>query len=143
LSILQRLLVAGRAFWFYLGKIFWPSNLCFMYPRWKVNSGEWWQYLLPIAALFVVAVAWRLRTRWRAPLAGLLFFVATTVPLLGFFNVSFFRFSFVADHFHYLPILWIITPVSAGVVFLLILFGRSQHVLGFGFLLSLFGTMTW
>src|SRR5438477_2462519 len=111
LSILQRLLVAGRAFWFYLGKIFWPSNLCFMYPRWKVNSGEWWQYLLPIAALFVVAVAWRLRTRWRAPLAGLLFFVATTVPLLGFFNVSFFRFSFVADHFQYLPIIGIITPV--------------------------------
>ena len=142
LSILQRLLVAGRAFWFYLGKIFWPSNLCFMYPRWKVNSGEWWQYLLPIAALFVVAVAWRLRTRWRAPLAGLLFFVATTVPLLGFFNVSFFRFSFVADHFQYLPIVGIITPVSAGAVLLLNRFGRWQQLLGYGFCVALLVTLT-
>jgi tetratricopeptide (TPR) repeat protein len=132
LSILQRLLVAGRAFWFYLGKIFWPYNLSFMYPRWKMNSGEWWQYLFPVAALFVFAVAWRLRTRWRAPLAGLLFFVATLIPLLGFFNVSFFRFSFVADHFQYLPIIGIITPVSAGAFLLLNRFGRWQQLLGYG-----------
>ena len=142
LSILQRLLVAGRAFWFYLGKIFWPSNLSFMYPRWRVNSSEWWQYLFPVAALFVFAVAWRLRTRWRAPLAGLLFFVATLVPLLGFFNVSFFRFSFVADHFQYLPIIGIITPVSAGAVLLLNRFGRWQQWLGYGFCLALLVTLT-
>ncbi len=133
LSITQRLLVAGRAFWFYLGKIFWPSNLCFMYPRWKVNSSEWWQYAFPIAALFLFAAAWQLRTRWRGPLAGLLFFVATLLPLLGFFNVSFFRFSFVADHFHYLPIIGIITPVSAGALLLLNRFGRWQQLLGYGF----------
>jgi protein O-mannosyl-transferase len=133
LSITQRLLVAGRAFWFYLGKIFWPSNLCFMYPRWKVNSSEWWQYAFPIAALFLFAVAWQLRTRWRGPLAGLLFFVATLLPLLGFFNVSFFRFSFVADHFDYLPIIGIITPVSAGALLLLNRFGRWQQLLGYGF----------
>ena len=142
LSILQRLLVAGRAFWFYLGKIFWPSNLSFMYPRWRVNSSEWWQYLFPVAALFVFALAWRLRTRWRAPLAGLLFFVATLVPLLGFFNVSFFRFSFVADHFQYLPIIGIITPVSAGAVLLLNRFGRWQQWLGYGFCLALLVTLT-
>ena len=132
LSITQRLLVAGRAFWFYIDKIFWPSNLCFMYPRWKVNSGEWWQYVFPIAALFLFALAWQLRTRWRAPLAGLLFFVATLLPLLGFFNVSFFRFSFVADHFQYLPIIGIITPVSAGAVLLLNRFGRWPQLLGYG-----------
>ena len=142
LSITQRLLVAGRAFWFYVDKIFWPSNLCFMYPRWKVNSSEWWQYLFPVAALFVFALAWRLRTRWRAPLAGLLFFVATLVPLLGFFNVSFFRFSFVADHFQYLPIIGIITPVSAGAVLLLNRFGRWQQWLGYGFCLALLVTLT-
>jgi protein O-mannosyl-transferase len=142
LSLTQRLLVAGRAFWFYLGKIFWPSKLSFMYPRWKVNPSEWWQYLFPIAALFVLAVAWRLRGRWRAPLAGLLFFVATLLPLLGFFNVSFFRFSFVADHFQYLPIVGIITPVSAGAVLLLNRFGRWQQMLGYGFCGALLITLT-
>jgi protein O-mannosyl-transferase len=142
LSIIQRLLVAGRAFWFYLGKTFWPSNLSFIYPRWKVNSGEWWQYLFPFAALILFAVSWRLRTRWRAPLAGLLFFVATLVPLLGFFNVSFFRFSFVADHFQYLPIIGIITPVSAGAILLLNRFGRMQQLLGYGLCVALLVTLT-
>ena len=146
LSITQRLLVAGRAFWFYLDKIFWPSNLCFMYPRWKVNSSEWWQYASPIAALFLFGLAWQLRARWRAPLAGLLFFVATLLPLLGFFNVSFFRFSFVADHFQYLPIIGIITPVSAGAVLLLNRFGRWQQLLGYGFcgvLLITLAALSW
>lgn len=146
LSITQRLLVAGRAFCFYLGKIFWPSNLCFMYPRWKVNSSEWWQYAFPTAALFVFTLAWQLRTRWRAPLAGVLFFVATLLPLLGFFNVSFFRFSFVADHFQYLPIIGIITPVSAGLVLLLNRFGRWQQLLGYGFcgvLLITLAALSW
>ncbi len=146
LSIMQRMLVAGRAFWFYFGKIFWPSNLSFMYPRWKVNSGEWWQYLFPVAALFIFTMAWRLRTRWRAPLAGLLFFVATLLPLLGFFNVSFFRFSFVADHFQYLPIIGIITPVSAGALLLLNRFGRWQQLLGYGFcgvLLITLAALSW
>jgi len=132
LSTLQRLLVAGRAFCFYLAKIFWPSNLSFMYPRWKVNPSHWLQYLFLVTAFFISAVAWQLRTRWRAPLAGLLFFVATLFPLLGFFNVSFFRFSFVADHFQYLPIIGIITPVSAGAAVLLNHTRRWQQLLGRG-----------
>ena len=146
LSITQRLLVAGRAFWFYVDKIFWPSNLCFMYPRWKVNSSEWWQYGFLIAALFLFALAWQLRTRWRGPLAGLLFFVATLLPLLGFFNISFFRFSFVADHFQYLPIIGIITPLSAGAVLLLNRFGRWQQLLGYvlcAVLLIILAALSW
>jgi tetratricopeptide (TPR) repeat protein len=142
LSITQRLLVAGQAFWFYLGKIFWPSNLSFMYPRWKPNPSAWWQCLFPVAALFVFAVAWRLRRRWRAPLAGLLFFLVTLLPLLGFFYVSFFRFSFVADHFQYLPIVGIITPASAGAVLLLNRFGRRQQMLGYGFCGAVLVTLT-
>src|SRR4029077_11020451 len=86
LSIMQRLLVAGRAFWFYLGKIFWPSNLCFMYPRWKVNPSDWWQYPFPIFALLIFVAPWCPPPRWRAPMAGLLFFVVTLLPLLGFFD---------------------------------------------------------
>ncbi|HEV2327331.1 MAG TPA: tetratricopeptide repeat protein [Verrucomicrobiae bacterium] len=99
-SIIERFLIAGRDFWFYLGKLFWPTDLIFMYPRWDVSQWEWWQYLFPAAALLLLGtLIWR---RWRGPAAALLFFVGTLFPALGFFNVYPFRYSFVADHFQYL-----------------------------------------
>ena len=37
LSPLQRCLLAARALWFYLGKLVWPSDLTFIYPRWTID----------------------------------------------------------------------------------------------------------
>ncbi len=119
LTIVERCLLAGRAIWFYLGKLFWPTELVFIYPRWQVSQAVWWQYLFPAAALLLLAGCWALRRRWRGPLAGLLFFVGTLFPVLGFCNVYPFLFSFVADHFQYLASLGVITLVSAGVALLL------------------------
>jgi tetratricopeptide (TPR) repeat protein len=110
-SIIERFLIAGRAIWFYLGKLFWPVDLAFIYPRWNVSQTVWWQYLFPAAALLLLGVmVWR---RWRGPLAGLLYFVGTLFPALGFFNVYPFRFSFVADHFQYLACLGPIALAAA------------------------------
>src|SRR5213078_2310483 len=33
---LDRLIVATHAAWFYLGKLFWPAKLTFMYPNWTI-----------------------------------------------------------------------------------------------------------
>jgi protein O-mannosyl-transferase len=111
----ERLLIAGRAFWFYLGKLFWPANLTFIYPRWNIDQNVWWQYLYLAAAAVLFAGLWFVRKRSRAPLAALLFFGGTLLPALGFFNVFSFRFSFVADHFQYLAGLGIITLFSAAI----------------------------
>jgi tetratricopeptide (TPR) repeat protein len=116
LTLVQRGLLAGRIIWFYLAKLFWPAHLIFIYPRWKVDASIWWQWLFPLAALLVTIVLWILRNRWRAPLAGWLFFAGTLFPVLGFFNVFPFVFSYVADHFQYLASLGIIVPFSAGAV---------------------------
>ena len=114
LTLVERALVAGRAFWFYLGKLLWPVNLIFVYPRWQISQGVWWQYLFPLAVIGALALAWRLRTSTRAPLAALLIFGGVLFPALGFFNVYPFRFSFVADHFQYLASIPILALIGAG-----------------------------
>lgn len=115
LSVGQRCLLAGRALWFYLGKLIWPANLIFIYPRWKLDLKHWEQFLFPLAALAALLfLFWlALRKRWRAPLAGFLFFAGTLFPALGFFNVYPFIYSYVADHFQYLACLGVIVPVCA------------------------------
>ncbi|MBZ5638267.1 MAG: tetratricopeptide repeat protein [Acidobacteriia bacterium] len=115
LTAVERCLLAGRVTWFYLGKLLWPANLTFIYPRWEVRQDIAWQYLFPLAAGALVLALWLLRRRWRGPLAAYLFFVGTLFPVLGFLNVYPFRFSFVADHFQYLPSLGPIALASAGI----------------------------
>jgi len=114
-SFIERVLIAGRAIWFYLGKLFWPVDLVFIYPRWNVNQAIWWQYAFPVAALLLLVILWRVSRRSRGPLAAALFFVGTLFPALGFFNVYPFRYSFVADHFQYLAGIGPITLAAAGI----------------------------
>jgi protein O-mannosyl-transferase len=114
-TIIDRCLIAGRATWFYLSKIFYPVNLIFIYPRWNVSPVIWWQYLFPVATLTLAYVLWKLRELSRAPFAAYLFFMAMLFPMLGFFNIYPFRFSFVADHFLYLACIGPIVLVSAGI----------------------------
>jgi len=119
-SFADRCLIAGRALWFYAGKLGWPVNLTFIYPRWEINAWVWWQWLFPAAALVLVVTLWGLRRRiGRGPLVAVLFFAGTLLPVLGFSNYYFMRYSFVADHFQYLAGLGLLVPAAAGLVKLL------------------------
>lgn len=108
LSAGERLLLAGRILWFYVGKLVWPFDLVFIYPRWTIAEDGWTQVVYLLAALGALAAAWWVRARTRAPLAAALFFGGSLVPVLGFFNVYGFIFSYVADHWQYLPSLGLI-----------------------------------
>ena len=100
---LDRFLIAGRAFIFYLGKLLWPAELMFVYPRWHIDGAVWWQYVFPAAVVLVLAAAIRLgrRVGW-GPLVALSCYTLTIAPALGFFTVAYHRFSYVQDHFQYL-----------------------------------------
>lgn len=114
LTLIERVLVAGRAIWFYAWKLLLPVNLIFSYPRWSVDAGRWWQYLFPIAALGTMIVLYLKRHRiGRGALAAFLYFVITLAPALGFFDFYPMRYSFVADHFQYLASLGPIVLTSA------------------------------
>jgi protein O-mannosyl-transferase len=140
-SPVERCLIAGRAFWFQLGKLLWPSNLMFIYPRWEINAGVWWQYLFPIAVLGLLGILWSLRQWSRAPLAGVLIYIFLLLPVLGFLNQYAFIYSFVTDHWQYLACLGIIVPCASGIALLAGQFKRWQGWLEPGVTLLVAGTL--
>jgi tetratricopeptide (TPR) repeat protein len=98
----ERLLVAGRAIWFYASKLVWPEPLIFFYPRWQLDPGAIWQWAYPAAAAAVLAGLVAASGRiGRGPAALALLYCGLLFPALGFFDVYPFRYSFVADHFQY------------------------------------------
>ena len=102
-SWLQRCLIAAQAVWFYLGKLAWPYPLMFFYPRWNIQSALPLGFAALAALAALVAILWWKRQTWGRPiLMALGSFVVLLFPVLGFFNIYFFRYSFVCDHYLYL-----------------------------------------
>lgn len=146
-SLLERLLIAGRAIWFYAGKLFWPHPLMFNYPRWRIDAAAWWQYLFPLAAMALLALLWILRERiGRGALVAVLFFIGTLFPALGFFNVYPMRYSFVADHFQYAASIGLIALFCGGAEMVFARLParfRQAKPLFFGVVLLFLATLTW
>jgi tetratricopeptide (TPR) repeat protein len=131
---LERVLLAGRAVWFYAAKTVWPAHLTFFYPRWALDAGAWWQWSFPVALVAVAAGLWRLG---RGPFAAFAVFGSMLFPALGFVSVYPFRYSWVADHFAYLAILGLLVPLAA-------LLGRSRGGIAAGVGIAvLLGVLTW
>ncbi len=101
-SVPDRVVLAGRVAWFYLGKLGWPGEQLFIYPRWEVSAQDPVAWIAPLAALTTLAGLWLARRRLgRGPLAAALVYGLLIAPASGFFDVYFFQFSFVQDHFQY------------------------------------------
>jgi tetratricopeptide (TPR) repeat protein len=120
LSMPERLLVAGGAFWFYPRKIVAPLNLTFVYHRWPVDQTQARQWLPAAAAALTIAALFALRRRTgKGPLVAVLAYAVMLFPALGFLDVYPMRYSFVADHFQYhagVALLALIAAAAARVV---------------------------
>ena len=113
----DRLIIAGRAIWFYLAKLIWPHPLIFIYPRWEIDSSQLTGYLPLLAALAGLLALWLNRARWsRAIFFAAAYYAVSLFPVLGFFSVYFFRYSFVSDHFQYLASMGPLALAGAGIV---------------------------
>jgi protein O-mannosyl-transferase len=146
LTVLDRCLLAGRVFWFYLAKLLWPRDLAFLYPHWTVDASVGWQYLFPSGVLALAGVLWWESRRRRGPLAAFLFFLGTLFPVLGFLNVYPFIYSYVADHFQYLASLGVIVPLAYGLTLIGRRFGERARPYGSGLsiaLVAVLGGLTW
>ena len=127
LSSLERTLVASHAVWFYLGKLLWPSNLIFIYPKWTIAATRALDYtwlLAGVALCFAIYLARRYLGRGVEVAA--VFFVATLSPVLGFIMLYTFRYTFVADHYQYLACIAPIALFSAGTANLAGVFTRAR-----------------
>jgi tetratricopeptide (TPR) repeat protein len=145
LSLADRFLIAGRAVWFYTGKLLWPAPVCFNYGRWQVDARSVAQWSWPIAALSALMVLWLQRHRLgRGPLAGCLCFIGTALPLLGFIDCYGMRYSFVWDHWVYIPSLGLVALFCAVLTTASVRFltQTSRGILTCALLLA-FGTLTW
>ena len=146
-TIIDRFLIAGRALWFYGGKIIWPFPLMFIYPRWEIDSTVWWQYLFPLATFIIIAVLFIIRHRiGRGPLTAVLIFSGTLFPALGFVNLYPHLFSFVADHFQYLASISIIVLIFSSLATLINNYSKKVQAIGLVLFLSLiifYALLTW
>ena len=130
---IERVLIASRAVWFYLGKLIWPSSLTFIYPRWTISSANPLDYAwLSAGAGLCALIYFARRYVGRSVEVAAVFFVATLSPVLGFIMLYTFRYTFVADHYQYLACIGPIALVSAGVASSANTFGGSGRRLRFG-----------
>ncbi len=115
LSFAEKLIVSGRSFFFYLGKLFFPVNLTFVYPRWQIDPRDWHQYLYPAAAAALLADLWLWRGRigkgWFA--AAMHFYISTSFLVLMVVLYRM-RYSFVSDHWQYFGSLSVFALMGAG-----------------------------
>jgi tetratricopeptide (TPR) repeat protein len=116
MGLVERVLLAGRAGWFYAGKLLWPANLTFSYPRWMISAHDPRAYAWMLATAALGLVIWRVRGRaGRGVEVALVYFAATLCPVLGFIMLYTFRYSFVADHYQYLACIGPIALAAAGI----------------------------
>ena len=144
---LERLLIASRALWFYLGKLLCPANLTFSYPHWTISASTPAAYLWLVPTALAVPIILLARRRFgRSIEVAAAFFAVTLSPVLGFIMLGTFRYSFVADHYQYLACL---APIALAAAALQQIFNRInsqnpviQPATGLA-LLALLGALTW
>jgi tetratricopeptide (TPR) repeat protein len=147
LGLPERLLIATHAVWFYLGKLVWPVNLTFSYPRWTINAADPLAYGWLLAGLGLGVVIYLARRfTGRGVEVAALFYVATLIPLLGFIMLYTFNFSFVADHYQYVASIGPIALAVGGIATALGFWGKGKRFLKpalYVALLLTLGVLTW
>ena len=103
----QRLVGAAAAVWFYLSKALLPIDLAFVYPHWNIDLADFGWWIALIAALGATGLLFRQRnTRWGKPLFfAWMFYCFALVPVMGLTDTGYMKFTLVADHYQYIPLI--------------------------------------
>jgi tetratricopeptide (TPR) repeat protein len=126
-----RLAGAGWAIWFYLYKTIFPINLITIYLRWHIDAGNPLAYIPLLSLIFGLIATWKLS---KPAFFALAYFIVLVLPVVGFINIAFMRYSLVADRWQYFAI---IGPIAAAAVVLI----RAPKVAAV--VLLVLGALTW
>jgi Tfp pilus assembly protein PilF len=143
----QRAVVAGKDVWFYLGKLLWPHPLMFIYPVWNTDASRLAAYLPLLGVIAGLGLLWLARNGPVRPVFfAAAYFVVSLVPVMSFFNVYFFRYSFVGDHFQYLASMGPLALAGAAIAVASRWVGGEKGIVYpvvSGALLLVLGMLTW
>jgi Flp pilus assembly protein TadD len=115
-DLLSRVALAGTALAFYFAKFFWTGNVLPLYPQWPVEPLTFFEFLPWLVLGGAWSCLWCRRDGWGRPVfLGLGFFLIFIAPFLGFITVSYMKFTWVMDHFLYLPAIGLTGLVVAAV----------------------------
>ncbi len=115
-GLLDRVGIAAHCLIHYAWQLVLPFEQVFFYRRFSTSF--WDPTNLTCTAVCAVLIALFGFYAWkgkRGPLAACMFFAGSAFPALGFLNVYPHRFSFVADHFVYFPIVSLLSVMFAAV----------------------------
>ena len=111
-TLLEKVTNAGQAYWFYIFKALAPVTTVFVYPKPFANANI---PMLVFLAFTAIAIPVFLLVRpHKLFTPTIAYFSITILPVLGFIDIYFMKFSPVADHWQYFSIIGIIVLVSEG-----------------------------
>ena len=115
-GFLMRIMLCCQSLQHYVFQLLFPLQQIFFYPRFDSTAIHWSgvQACLCVG-MISIACSWLAIRGYRKPLFAWLFFVGSAFPALGMINVYPHRFSFVADHFIYIPSIAIISVIVGGI----------------------------
>jgi tetratricopeptide (TPR) repeat protein len=147
LTPVKRILIASHALWFYIGKLFYPVNLSFSYPKWHIEPTNPMQYIWLFLCLAAFLAIWHWRKKLgRGFIAAIVLFIVALSPMLGFFSLYTFVYTYVADHYQYVASIGIIVlVVNIGyiVVNRLGRYAKGISMASVAIILLTLGTLTW
>jgi tetratricopeptide (TPR) repeat protein len=138
----SRLALMGLSLSFYFWNTVWPVDLVPIYPQWKVRPPSLLEFLPWLLLGGLLYGFWSKRATWgRDVLFGVGFFLVMLLPFTGLVSANYMTFTWVMDHFLYIPILGLIGLAIAGLELAARRMPESARLIGVGLLVLVLAAM--
>ena len=105
-DISDRFVLAGQVIGFYVFKVIWPFSPSIVYPQWAVAITPLQMAPSILLFLLVLCLFWRQTSSfWEYPIIGFGWFVIMLLPFVDLIPTGNMPFTWVMDHFLYLPLI--------------------------------------